>query len=330
MFNKSALVVILSSLIATPALAQYDYGSYNAGGGGGGGNIGNFRVGPNGVTGRVNTPYGRINVGPNGVGFRGNGPMRDVGGGPTGANGRETYNTDHQALQDDYTPDYSAAQQGQTYRTQTGAIKESAGGFHSGGGQSKDSINGPILPPTQTTQYGVGPGMTTDLRHLPNTTLDSFVRNSTNPEGIYGDEGTTGPPPLYGFNYDNTIGSGLPGAQTMLSTGHASTLPSAWLDSDGFSGGFSGGGSGFEGMSGTGFGNLGDFSGFGGPAGVFGKGDPGAMGREDQGLFGRMPGPGGGMGPVVPEGPGPIPGGFPGSGGAPGGEHNAPTGYPGM
>jgi hypothetical protein len=310
MFNKSALAVILSSLIASPALAQYDYGSYNAGGGGGGGNIGNFRVGPNGVTGNVNTPWGRVNVGPNGVGFRGNGSGNNgSGGGPTGANGRGTYNTDHQAIQDEYNANYQASPQGQTYRTQTGAQKESAGGFHSGGGQSKDSINGPMLPPTQTTQYGVGPGMTTDLRHLPPTMLDSFVRNSTNPEAIYGDEGTNGPPPIDGFNYENTIGSGLPGAQTMLSTGHASVLPSAWLDSDGFSGGMTGRNSGFDGMSGTGMGDFGDFSGFGGPGGIFGQGDLGAMGRPDLGLGGRAPGPGGGLGNVVPEGPASHPGG---------------------
>lgn len=77
---------------------------------------------------------------------------------------------------------------------------------------------------------------------LPNTRLDSFVLNSGGMgEAIYGDEGTSGPPPYFGFGYGHRIGTGI--YSRGLSTGHASTMPSAWgWDGEhNHSGGFSGG-----------------------------------------------------------------------------------------
>ena len=62
---------------------------------------------------------------------------------------------------------------------------------------------------------------------LQATTLDSFVVNAGgNAEMIYGDEGTTDIPPLFGFTEGNTINAGIQGN---LTTGHADPgLPSAW------------------------------------------------------------------------------------------------------
>ncbi len=77
---------------------------------------------------------------------------------------------------------------------------------------------------------------------LPNTRLDSFVLNSGGlGEAIYGDEGTAGPPPYFGFGMQHRIGTGI--TSRGLSTGHASVMPSAWgWDGEAnHSGGFSGG-----------------------------------------------------------------------------------------
>ncbi|MFX9676748.1 hypothetical protein ABTO97_19115, partial [Acinetobacter baumannii] len=65
---------------------------------------------------------------------------------------------------------------------------------------------------------------------LPATTLDSFVKNAGgNAEAIYGDEGTTKIPPYFGFSYDHRINAGITGSRDAgLTTGHGSTLPSAW------------------------------------------------------------------------------------------------------
>lgn len=67
---------------------------------------------------------------------------------------------------------------------------------------------------------------------LPVTNLDSFVAQSGYSFDIYGDEGTSGPPPLANFEYENTIGAGINGSQDAgtLETGHGSVMPSAWLD----------------------------------------------------------------------------------------------------
>jgi hypothetical protein len=57
---------------------------------------------------------------------------------------------------------------------------------------------------------------------LPATTLDSFVADAGgNAENIYGDEGTTDIPPLFGFSYGNSIQSGMPA----MTTGHDIGLP---------------------------------------------------------------------------------------------------------
>ena len=76
----------------------------------------------------------------------------------------------------------------------------------------------PNLPVCQTALMSPG--------GLQATTLDSFVMNAGgNAENIYGDEGTSDIPPLFGFTGGNTINSGIQGN---LTTGHASGLPSAW------------------------------------------------------------------------------------------------------
>jgi hypothetical protein len=60
-------------------------------------------------------------------------------------------------------------------------------------------------------------------RRLPETRLDSFVKESGYNDMIYGDEGTDGPPPYDDFLYINDgITSGG------LTTGHPSDAPSAW------------------------------------------------------------------------------------------------------
>jgi hypothetical protein len=76
----------------------------------------------------------------------------------------------------------------------------------------------PNLPVCQTALMSPG--------GLPQTSLDSFVADAGgNADQIYGDEGTTDIPPLFGFSSGNTINSGI---KSKLTTGHASGLPSAW------------------------------------------------------------------------------------------------------
>jgi hypothetical protein len=76
----------------------------------------------------------------------------------------------------------------------------------------------PNLPVCQTALMSPG--------GLPQTSLDSFVADAGgNADQIYGDEGTTDIPPLFGFSGGNTINSGI---NSNLTTGHASNLPSAW------------------------------------------------------------------------------------------------------
>jgi hypothetical protein len=66
---------------------------------------------------------------------------------------------------------------------------------------------------------------------LPVTNLDSFVNQSGMDFDIYGDEGVFGPPPLMGFEFNNTIEQGIEDSRdnSTLTTGHAGALPSAWL-----------------------------------------------------------------------------------------------------
>lgn len=64
------------------------------------------------------------------------------------------------------------------------------------------------------------------LKDLPPTRLDSFVRNSGYNDRIYGDEGTEGPPPYFGFDSGSRIERGI--FSGGLSTGHRSDAPSAW------------------------------------------------------------------------------------------------------
>jgi hypothetical protein len=71
----------------------------------------------------------------------------------------------------------------------------------------------------------------THWRSLPVTNLDSFVAQSGMDFNIYGDEGIWGPPPLNGFEFENTIEQGIENSQdnATLTTGHRAPLPSAWL-----------------------------------------------------------------------------------------------------
>jgi hypothetical protein len=76
----------------------------------------------------------------------------------------------------------------------------------------------PNLPVCQTALMTPG--------GLPQTSLDSFVADAGgNADMIYGDEGTSDIPPLFGFDSGNTINAGI---NSNLTTGHASGLPGAW------------------------------------------------------------------------------------------------------
>jgi len=108
---------------------------------------------------------------------------------------------------------------------------------------------------------------------LPNTRLDSFVLNAGGlSEAIYGDEGSSGPPPYFGFGQQHRIQSGI--YSQGLSTGHSGIMPCA----GGFEGEFSHTG-GFNGGQGANFApNLyldgtmrGDL-----------EGDPGKLGGESK------------------------------------------------
>lgn len=61
---------------------------------------------------------------------------------------------------------------------------------------------------------------------LPPTQLTSLVRDSGMNDAIYGDEGTDGPPPYYGFDESHRIERGMGGSG--LTTGHKSDAPEAW------------------------------------------------------------------------------------------------------
>ena len=186
-----------------------------------------------------------------GGGFGGGSPG-GASAGATGAQRRDTDRTGAQAWQD-FTPDVNqgiapSAFPGQTFTTGRGTL-------------NAGDIVGPALPETTTTQYGVGPGVTVNINQLPPTKLSSFVADSGFDENIYGDEGTTALPPIDGFQYENTIGAGV--VEPYLSTGHASPLPSAWLETGNMGnspgpmpfpgGGFPGGGFPGGGFPGGGF-----------------------------------------------------------------------------
>jgi hypothetical protein len=65
---------------------------------------------------------------------------------------------------------------------------------------------------------------------LPPTTMDSFVHEAGgNAESIYGDEGTDGIPPYFGFDFSHRINKGIVAQRDKgLTTGHGSMMPSAW------------------------------------------------------------------------------------------------------
>ena len=136
-------------------------------------------------------------------------------GGAPGAQSETTNTTGDQAIQGTtFTPE---APQGQTNLTSGQTLN--AGGFA-----------GPLLQGTSTPGavpgapfFGLN-GTGYSSNSLPPTTLDSLVFNSGYNDTIYGDEGTTGPPPYYDFS---TINTGMI-LYPNLTTGHASALPSAW------------------------------------------------------------------------------------------------------
>jgi hypothetical protein len=98
----------------------------------------------------------------------------------------------------DYVPVVTAADQQRTSRsTQRQSIRIE---------QNRQEAS---LPNTATAQYGMHPGVILSVHQLPPTRLSSFVADSGYNENVYGDEGTDSRPPIDGFEYDNTIESGL-------------------------------------------------------------------------------------------------------------------------
>src|ERR1700716_3034656 len=82
-----------------------------------------------------------------------------------------------------------------------------------------------------STQQCFAQGRKIGLRNgLPPCTMDSFVHEAAGEvEHIYGDEGTTGPPPYMGFNTVHRINNGIFDIRDKgLTTGHGSYLPDAW------------------------------------------------------------------------------------------------------
>lgn len=65
---------------------------------------------------------------------------------------------------------------------------------------------------------------------LPPCNLDSFVYEAKeHAEHIYGDEGTEGPPPYYGFTQAHRINTGImENRDRGLTTGNGSLMPDAW------------------------------------------------------------------------------------------------------
>lgn len=111
-----------------------------------------------------------------------------------------------------------------------------------GGGMDLGKLDLPGQPSAGGPDGGVGSGASTSMpilgtfvapgnlalmnqgwRSLPQTRLDSFVKESGYNDMIYGDEGTDGPPPYNDFLYIED-GINSPG----LTTGHPSDAPSAW------------------------------------------------------------------------------------------------------
>jgi hypothetical protein len=112
------------------------------------------------------------------------------------------------------------------YRTNEAPQQQTYGDSQRTGQQlaSRNGMGTLQLPLTQMTQldkvYGRGRG-------LPPTRLDSFVMNAAgSADMIYGDEGSEGIPPFFGFDDSHYIGTGIQSGG--LTTGHRSGLPSAW------------------------------------------------------------------------------------------------------
>lgn len=101
-----------------------------------------------------------------------------------------------------------------------------------GHGNSPESVRSRARS-TSSQSQSLFPAQTVPLdkvfggRRLPPTRLDSFVRNSAGAADlIYGDEGSVGIPPFFGFDQSHRIEFGVHSGG--LTTGHRSALPEAW------------------------------------------------------------------------------------------------------
>lgn len=83
----------------------------------------------------------------------------------------------------------------------------------------------------RTGTLGIAPAFGTRGRNsLPPCTMDSFVFEAKeHAEHIYGDEGTEGPPPYFGFTKAHRINTGIMEMRDRgLTTGRGSLMPDAW------------------------------------------------------------------------------------------------------
>jgi hypothetical protein len=102
------------------------------------------------------------------------------------------------------------------------AVGRATKGLRASSTSSAATRTGPMLPATRLASLVSS--------SLPQTNLDSFVYQAgANADKIYGDEGTNGLPPLYGFTVASRINAGITGARDVgLTTGHGSYMPNAW------------------------------------------------------------------------------------------------------
>ena len=128
-----------------------------------------------------------------------------------------------------------------------GAARE--GGYGQNNGTAFQPLDLPGEPSPGGPDGGVGSGASTSmpilgtfvapgnlalmnqrLRSLPETRLDSFVKESGYNDLIYGDEGTDTIPPYFTFTEAHRIERGIEASGNAggLTTGHPSDAPDAW------------------------------------------------------------------------------------------------------
>jgi len=107
----------------------------------------------------------------------------------------------------------------------TGEGSQGTGGTFSYPTYNQTAVFLPTYSGRLTPQIGIS-----GANGLPPCQLDSFVRSAGSmADLIYGDEGTDGLPPYCNFTNIHRIDAGIFGdTRTGLTTGHRSTLPSAW------------------------------------------------------------------------------------------------------